>query len=437
MNIKKMIESTKKYFEKKADEIALDTGFVQRKSKMSGSIFLKTFVFGFLANSYSSLNDLVEFCKEQFGVEISTQGLDGRINSFCQIFMLDMLRLALISFFNKIQLPIEILKQFTAVNLTDSTTVSLPEKQYREFPGSGGAASKSALKIQLVFDFLTGAFKKIKVTDGITPDQKYDGHIEVAEANSLNIFDLGYFSLLYLEALIQKGAYFLCRLYPSANLYDKEGNKIDLLTLLMSEVRDRFELSFLVGNKTQLPYRVLFFRVPEYVAQKRRRNAKKKGARQGRTVSKKTLELMGWTILLTNAPATMIPIEQAGLLYSVRWQIELLFKVWKSYMKLGHISGYRKERIIVELYAKLIVLVLFQFLATPLWEQDINLSHVKSFKRFARKAVNLARAFRSRRALKKAFVEIHSAILKFAKREKRKKRLTTLNQLILGINCYA
>jgi len=437
MNIKKMVESVKGFFNKSADEKAKETHFVQRKSKMSGSIFLQTLVFGFLDNARSSLNDLVEFCHTHFEVDISAQGLNERINNYNLKFLGEMFRLALTIFRQAIKLPLKILTQFTAVNITDSTGISLPESLSEEFPGSGGAASSAALKIQLVMDFLTGSFKKVTLTDGITPDQKYKGHIDVAEKNSLNIFDLGYFAISYLKALADKGAYFLCRLLTTTNLYYEDGSKVNLLSLLRSERRDRFELVLCIGQKIMLSCRVCFFRAPEEVANRRRQKAREEARKKGRNVSKNSLELMDWTILLTNVPSCMLLLDQVALLYSVRWQIELIFKLWKSHMKLYIISGYRKERILVELYAKLIGLVLFQFLTMPLWSKDINLSPTKAFKRFVKKIRVMAIAIGSLRKLKKVVDQIHSAILRFAKREKRKSRLTTCQQLFLEADYYA
>jgi hypothetical protein len=305
-----------------------------------------------------------------------------------------------------------------------------------QFPGSGGCASNAALKIQLVLDFLTGSFKKVTLTDGITPDQNYQGHIEVAEPNSLNIFDLGYFALNYLKSIVDKQAYFLCRLFQTTDLYNEDGSKVNLLSLLKSESRTRFELYLKVGKKMLLPLRVIFFKVPEEIVQRRRRNAAKNAGKKGRTVSAFTFELMGWTILLTNASKEMLSIEQAGLFYSVRWQIELIFKLWKSHMRLDIVSGYRKERVLVELYAKLIGLVLFQFVSMPVWQRDINLSSTKSFKRFTERIKEFAMAIHSLEMLKIVVEEIHCAISEFAKREKRKTRLTTSQQLILGLDYY-
>ncbi len=437
MKIKQMSQSVKTFFHNNADQTAKATKFVQRKSKMTGSRFLKTFVFGFLENATSSLTDLAEFCEDHFHVEISAQGIDERIHPLTLTFMKTMFGLALVMFRHTIRIPLALLTQFSAVNITDSTGVSLPESLADEFPGSGGDASASAMKLQLVVDFLTGCFKTITLTDGITPDQKATQHLELAEPGSLNLFDLGYFVLEHLKALADKGAYFVCRFLLSTNLYYEDGRQVALLALLRSETRQAFELSLLLGKNLLLPCRVCFFRTPDEVANRRRQNAKKAAAKKGRMPSKVSLELMNWTILITNVPASMLSLEHIALLYALRWQIELIFKLWKSHANIHLISGFRKERILVELYAKLIGLVLFQFLVMPLRAKDIDLSPTKAFKRLVKKSGKLAEALRSLHRLNKVISQIQASILKFAKREKRKTRLTTCQQLLLEVNYYA
>jgi hypothetical protein len=298
-------------------------------------------------------------------------------------------------------------------------------------------ASASAIKLQLVVDFLTGAFKAITLTDGVPPDQKATQHRELAEPGSLNLFDLGYFVLEHLRDLAHNGAYFVCRLLLSTNLYFPDGRQVDLLALLRSDTRQAFELPLLLGQPILLPCRACFFRTPDEVANCRRQNAKKVAAKKGRMPSKVSLELMSGTILITNVPALRLSLHHIALLYALRWQIELLFKLWKSHMKIHRISGFRKNRILVELYAKLIGLVLFQFLVMPLRAKDIDLSPTKAFKRLVKHSGKLADALHSLSRLPKVISQLHVRILKFAKREKRKTRLTTCQQLLLEVNYYA
>lgn len=101
---------------------------------------------------------------------------------------------------------------------------------------------------------------------------------------------------------------------------------------------------------------------------------------------------MDWPLFVTNVPADRLSIEQVALLYRVRWQVELVFKLWKSYCGLKHIVGLRRERVLVELYAKMIGLVLTHFLTAPLRmphgryaNREISpLAVRRTFQRFAR-----------------------------------------------------
>lgn len=82
-------------------------------------------------------------------------------------------------------------------------------------------------------------------------------------------------------------------------------------------------------------------------------------------VTAKHLALQAWNLFITNGPPEWLDSQQTLQLYRVRWQIELLFRLWKSQAKLSQVGRYRKARIICQLYARLIALVLFNWLAAP------------------------------------------------------------------------
>lgn len=80
--------------------------------------------------------------------------------------------------------------------------------------------------------------------------------------------------------------------------------------------------------------------------------------------------LAGWVILLTNAPAALLTFDQALELYRVRWQIELLFKLWKSEGLIDHWRTANPWRILCELYAKLTALLIQHWLLiTGCWQR--------------------------------------------------------------------
>jgi len=143
-------------------------------------------------------------------------------------------------------------------------------------------------------------------------------------------------------------------------LYEPTTKKrFDLLAYLRQSSDDQVELNLLVGCKVKLPCRVLTVRLPPNVVEERRRKAKDNARRKGRTLSARKLAWLEWNVYITNVPATMLTLRQVALIYTLRWQIELLFRLWKSEAQLDRVAGHLRERVLCEIYAKLIGMVVF------------------------------------------------------------------------------
>jgi len=395
LNIQEIGTLIQQFFqEAKIEKIARLTKFVQRYSPLTGQKFLQASVFGFIEDPQANLDDLAQACGD-VGVKISVQGFDQRINEQAVQFLKRMVSEALTTFKNKIALPITVLQQFTAVNMVDSTVLSLPDNMAVEYPGCGGHGPDASLKIQLNFEFLYGNLAQIEVQPGRHPDQNYRADLAWIQPGSLNIADLGYFVLDRLKQIDQeRQAYYLCRFLFGTGLLTESGERLDLSQQLAQAARQPFERQVRLGyqSRHQLSCRLICVPVPQEVADRRRQKAKDKARRRGKPISKAYLEFLGWAIFVTNVPQSMLSIEQVVLLYRVRWQIELLFKLWKSYGGLKHILPLRRERVLFELYAKMIGLILTQFLIAPLRRlvdpasgQELSPFKIRQiFKRYAR-----------------------------------------------------
>ena len=427
------------FFEpKKIEQKARDTKFVQRLSKLTGLGFLQAMIFGCLEHPQVSLNQLVQSCQD-LGLEISMQSFDERINEHSVAFMESMF-LEVITFFrNKQPLALPILHQFTAVNLFDSSFISLPAALTAEYPGSGGNASAASLKVQLGFDFLHGHLIHGALRPGTEADQKYEAHLALMQPGSLNITDLGYFKLDHLQQIDQAEAFFLSRYLPKTALLTTQGHRIDLLPYLRSRPKTPFELPVLLGksSKHQIPCRLIVLPLPQEVADRRRQKAKENAKRMRKSWSKEYLALLDWVIFVTNVPHTMLSIEQVALLYRVRWQIELIFKLAKSYCGLRHLGQWRRDRILTELYARLIGLVLTHFLISPIRmpfgaKANRELSPVqvrKIFQRFVR-TINIV--LHNRQTLSLVLDEMFYHILRFGFKTKRKLKPNICHSLHLA-----
>ena len=79
-----------------------------------------------------------------------------------------------------------------------------------------------------------------------------------------------------------------------------------------------------------MPCRLIAYRAPQELADKRRREANKAAEKKGRTPKQESLNRLNFTFLLTNVPSEIWKAEVVGTIYTIRWQIELIFKGWKS-----------------------------------------------------------------------------------------------------------
>jgi len=420
------------------EAVARKTKFVQRKSQMNGQSFLQTMVFGGIEKPQPSLNGLAQVSAD-LGVQITGQGLDQRITEKAVAFLKHMLSQAIGQLKNRISLPLEVLQQFNGIYLTDSSTIALPDSMAQDYQGCGGNGPQAGLKVQLVFEFLLGNLPHIELRAGREPDQSYRDYTNVLEEGSLSITDLGYFVLdVFKEIMYERQAYFLSRLNTKTGLLTLDGEDIDLLSLAQSCGCEAFEIDVLMGKrcKHQLPCRLIVLPVPQQLADRRREKAKKKARRQGRAIRKRALALMGWTFFVTNAPADMLTIEQIAALYSVRWQVELVFKLCKSYCGLDCIAGYRRERILVELYAKLIGVILTHFLIAPLRmpygahaNRELSPGKVRQIlQRFAR---SLNRSLGDHPRFQAELSEMLTHIERFGFKEKRSKEPNVCHALSL------
>ena len=213
------------------------------------------------------------------------------------------------------------------------------------------------------------------------------------------------------------------------------GDRLDLLAWLRTQTTPTVETRWLIGAEEQLPCRVLVAKLPPEVADRRRQKAREAARRKGRTLSPRHLELLGWNIYITNVPASLLTLPQVLVMYAVRWQIELIFKVWKSQWAVDRVMGRRRERILTEIYAKLIGIVVTHFLIAPFRTVDRELSPVKIQRIVRRYALRLAQSLNSREQLVTILNKLIARCLKSARKDKRRKRLSTLQQLQAGGTC--
>lgn len=85
-----------------------------------------------------------------------------------------------------------------------------------------------------------------------------------------------------------------------------------------------------LGKDQKLPTRLIIEKVPTNVSNEKRRRLKTQKPIKRKKISKERLELCNINIIITNTTELTIPAERVAVYYSLRWQIEIVFKAWKS-----------------------------------------------------------------------------------------------------------
>lgn len=347
-----------------AESVARRTSFVRRDSKLNGALFAQTIVLGCLRKPETKLGDLTQTAAG-LHLQISNQGLDQRFTLAAANMLKEVLNAVATEIVAAEPVAIPLLQRFSAVIIQDGSTIALPKELAAIWRGCGGSSSDSgaaALKIQVRFDLLNGALQGPLLQDGRAHDQSSSLQKVPVRMKALYLNDLGYFNLDTFSDIDAHEGFFLSRLKVRTVLYDAEGQRLDLAAFLKAQPGQSIDLPVQMGGKHRLPVRMLAIRVAEAVANERRRKLKAEARHKGRMVSKTRLALADWTILVTNAPQELLNLNGALVLARARWQIELLFKLWKQ---VGRIDEWRSKnpyRILCELYGKLIAMVIQHWL---------------------------------------------------------------------------
>lgn len=360
------------------------TKFVQRTSKITGKLFLALITFGRWSVPKTTVPQLAAKAAQlDVPVALTPEALQQRMTARAVAFLQDLLQTAFAKLHTGTTICEEgIFAPFSRVHIADSTGFGLPESLQKEFPGAGGSGSKAGAKIQLVWEYKSHTFDHFALLPWNVPDNKYiDTVVELAQASSLFLFDLGYFKLPAFAKIIAAHAYFLSRLNHQTTLREVvEGRQqpLELASELACETRRVVEKAVVLGAYDRVPARLSAVRMPEAVVNERRRQAYASAKKRGATPSQRHLTLMAWNLFITNVPATVWTPKTVGIVYSLRWQVELVFRAWKSGLHLATITTTTKYSTLCYLYGRMLLILLTSALSSPLrvtvWQQDRELS---------------------------------------------------------------
>ena len=416
------------------DEAAVTTGLVKRKRKLTGSALAQILVLGWLENPEASYQHLTETAAT-LGIQVSRQALEQRLTPETA----KMLKLTLDTAITEMlevagrREALPLLQQFSGVYVQDSTWITLPDELHETWKGQPkkNHPQKAALKLHLCFDILTGRFHDFQLTHGMTADSTAAKAADPLPQRSLRLADLAYFSLDELEKLTENDVYWISRLKANSYLADENGERIDLEKTLKAEVENTYIRKTLrIGKRKQLLVYLVAERLSEAETNKRKRYIRRRAKRKAQTPSKALLQLAGYNLYITNIEEHRLTPKQVCASVGIRWQVELIYKCFKSIGKL-HVSRSQKPyRMLSEIYAKLIALLIQHAVMLVAGYRHIQQSFIKTAKHIAGYARLLTLSFhRSKTALRETLKTIKCSFENGGTFQRSTGKNTTLRKL--------
>jgi Transposase DDE domain len=362
-----------------ANRVAKETGFIQRKRQLSGAGFAQSTILGWL-NQPDATRSQLHHAAIQTGMEISLQGLDKRFSQTAVVFMRQLVLEALKEIL-KSETPKAVFTQFKGVYVTDCSQTIFGEQR-----------EKLAVRLELQQGQL-----QVTLEEAQTHDQRTSVMQQPMPAGALHIGDLGFFNLKRFKMWNEQGLYWLSRLKVGTWLYDETGQPLNLLECLKQQKNDCLCLPVQVGKRDRVSAYVVAQRVSDSVYQQRQLQFKELRRRQ-HPISALKLALAQWTIYLTSIPD--LTFEQAHTLARSRWQIELVFKLWKSHVRLTRSRSALPLRQRCEFYAKLLAVLISHWVLLVTGWQHLALSSVQALSVIPTYAFALLRALSGSSQLK-------------------------------------
>ena len=402
-DIKFFSDELKRCFSKdKIEEIAKKTGFVKRKGKVKACEFVCLCYFMDVEVANNTLVTLCTKLSEKTGILVSNQALDQRLNERCVKFLKKIFeKLLRQTITNNTHIPSMWDKYFKRIRILDSTAFQVPESYKDIYPGSGGCSQASGVKIQLEYELKSGNLLNMQVGAGSESDNTFGSKIrDTIKSGDLILRDLGYFNFEDFLDIEKREAFYISRLKPNIAVYI-ESNDIQYykngtpkksslfkriyISNIMKQMSDgeHYEINDVyIGQGKKLKTRLILYKLTNEQLRERSQKCKKNAKKKGIKKSNNTIELLGISMYITNIKQEILSAEQVYEFYSLRWQVEIIFKTWKSIFHIHGVKQVNIERFQCQLYGKLILLllssaVMFKMRTLAIKNKELEASEMK------------------------------------------------------------
>jgi hypothetical protein len=241
---------------------------------------------------------------------------------------------------------------------------SCEDFQVRAFDGTtvkepGKTGSLWRIHYSVTLPSLSCDFFKLTATQGIGTGESLT-HFSVAEGDYI-LADRAYSMVRGIDYITTHKAFVTVRVNTaSLPLQDRRGQPFDLLQAVSSikkvGIRKVWKVA-ISDHVTESPIkgRLCVLRKSQAAAKLAQKKIKKEACKKGCETKPETLEYAKYIILFTTFPDDEFTCSSVLDWYRLRWQVELVFKRFKSLAQLGHLPKQDDESAKAWLYGKLLV----------------------------------------------------------------------------------
>ncbi len=409
-------------------DLARESELIRRKPRKIDPCELLAELAAQCTHGSPSFNDLASGIESTTGLDPTKQAVALRLNSSFESFLEKVLGEIIAT---KIHEDMQAghfapndFRGYRRVLVQDSTVIKLPAALFESFSGVSNAHSTVCnARIQAAYDLIGGRLISFSIDSYSKNDLAAAPELLLLEGD-LVLRDRGYLTASEIQRHCDAGAHFIYRHKTGMIYLDAQKlEPIDLAALLKE--RGSLEMEVHLNNPERTPVRLLAAPVSKETADLRRMRAKKET--KGHNPSKAVLELMDWTIFLTNIPPHQASFKEILGLYGLRWRIEVIFKAWKSHLKFGVLHRVSKRQLHILLKTRLIVIAAASALYRPLerilWQKyRRQLSLLKFMKYIAASPENLKRVIDLVCERHTDPSSVERALVRYCCYDKRKKR---------------
>ena len=207
--------------------------------------------------------------------------------------------------------------EFGRIVIQDGSSFAVHDALAHRYPGRFRARCPAAVELHVTMDLLQDRAAKVTLTADTAPERPHLPAAHTLEGDLL-LADRGYFERGYLREVGRAGGHYVVRGKTSLNPVVQAAFAVDGLRL--RGVRAKRLKAVRIPKKGLVDFDVVW--------------GKGDRAFSARLIASWNRSKREYRFLVTNLPRSRYCAKAVDQAYRLRWQIELLFKEWKSYANL-------------------------------------------------------------------------------------------------------